>query len=975
MIDDRLRRARIVSLELFEEERAVGTPYERAAERALDAHFEATRRFSASIDREMDEFQDLLEARYPPPRRLPRRRGGIPGKHVSRVSVASTTAAEAAVAIPAKPIPPEPHLVAEPSVSSQAAPTISEPAEKAQRFVPAAERVPINQRATMTTKIDEARKETIAGFERMLSRGLPRGQAIDEALDAHYDRIESVCRDLDAELAAMDAILRQHQPPARPVPQTARSTSNRGGAPRPSPDDALLTSPFRFVELNDRVVEADMKSLQDYGLDRPRPDGLCGTITVTWVAETPILIGEEHAEGAKEIVGPMKMGVGPKAPYVIPGATLRGCLRAALEIVASGRLAQINGHARFGLRDFDHPHIRPPGDENASRLAKDKVRAGWLCDTGNKTPEGKPIYEIRPCREWKTIAIADLPFLRHGKGEYEWRADWLKLALPERYRHLSAEYKNIKNKPLKPFVDETRIRFADMEPLSFRLTERPDAVGELVYDPDGGIKGRLVFSNRSPAAPSAAVIESLERQRKPGQPKKREYVFIDDRSLDTIDVVKEVWDRFELINSRVFKNERRADGSWADLEPSLKDGGRIPVFFIGDEKDPKSFQFGLTRFFKVAHTHAVADMRDRIIAHRRTKVSKDNPASIDFVEALFGHVLERDEALKEPDVRTPANALARKGRVAFGFATAEADAAQEDKYPIDTVMAAPRASFAPFYLKGPVKDWSASERDGTTLAGRKRYIPRFPSGKLNQARAEIDKALKNQIERLIRDGGRGPDEKMKCHLRFLKPTNPNAGIPFTGKIRLHNLSKVELGALLWVLTHGGDPNKPCRHMMGRAKPFGAGQIRISALALDLEPNRSENIPKEKLKDWELLKSPNTPQETGWLAERSAETSWSMVPFLKAFHDYMAEHRPKWPRTRDLVEFLASSRPDVGARLLGRMAYPEMKAFAEIRKGGKLSTRFAPPDDRRTRYLPALADGEAERWALALRLPYQEDAKT
>ena len=31
MIDDRLRRARIVSLELFEEERAVGTPYERAA--------------------------------------------------------------------------------------------------------------------------------------------------------------------------------------------------------------------------------------------------------------------------------------------------------------------------------------------------------------------------------------------------------------------------------------------------------------------------------------------------------------------------------------------------------------------------------------------------------------------------------------------------------------------------------------------------------------------------------------------------------------------------------------------------------------------------------------------------------------------------------------------------------------------------------------------------------------------------------
>ena len=106
----------------------------------------------------------------------------------------------------------------------------------------------------MTTKIDEARKETIAGFERMLSRGLPRGQAIDEALDAHYDRIESVCRDLDAELAAMDAILRQHQPPARPVPQTARSTSNRGGAPRPSPDDAR---PFESGERTHHRPRAD----------------------------------------------------------------------------------------------------------------------------------------------------------------------------------------------------------------------------------------------------------------------------------------------------------------------------------------------------------------------------------------------------------------------------------------------------------------------------------------------------------------------------------------------------------------------------------------------------------------------------------------------------------------------------------------------------------------------------------------------
>jgi len=131
----------------------------------------------------------------------------------------------------------------------------------------------------------------------------------------------------------------------------------------------------------------------------------------------------------------------------------------------------------------------------------------------------------------------------------------------------------------------------------------------------------------------------------------------------------------------------------------------------------------------------------------------------------------------------PANALARKGRVAFWLRHPARGRCRpkKNKYPIDTVMAAPRASFAPFYLKGPVKDWSASERDGTTLAGAQALHPRFPSGSSTKLGPKSDKALKNQIERLIREWWQGPDEKMKCHLRFLKPTNPNAGIPFTGK--------------------------------------------------------------------------------------------------------------------------------------------------------------------------------------------------
>ena len=47
---------------------------------------------------------------------------------------------------------------------------------------------------------------------------------------------------------------------------------------------------------------------------------------------------------------------------------------------------------------------------------------------------------------------------------------------------------------------------------------------------------------------------------------------------------------------------------------------------------------------------------------------------------------------------------------------------------------------------------------------------------------------------------------------------------FSSRIRLHNVTAEEIGLVLYALGHGGDPKKPYRHQIGRAKPYGAGEV-------------------------------------------------------------------------------------------------------------------------------------------------------
>lgn len=73
-------------------------------------------------------------------------------------------------------------------------------------------------------------------------------------------------------------------------------------------------------------------------------EGLCGFIDVSWVFETPVLIGDGGAVRRPQTVG---------STYVLPGSTIRGYVRSVLTSMANTRLPKINDAQRSAQNAAD----------------------------------------------------------------------------------------------------------------------------------------------------------------------------------------------------------------------------------------------------------------------------------------------------------------------------------------------------------------------------------------------------------------------------------------------------------------------------------------------------------------------------------------------------------------------------------------------------------------------------------------------
>lgn len=247
----------------------------------------------------------------------------------------------------------------------------------------------------------------------------------------------------------------------------------------------------------------------------------------------------------------------------------------------------------------------------------------------------------------------------------------------------------------------------------------------------------------------------------------------------------------------------------------LEEGKEIPVFFMLRKENGEAVieSLGLSYMYKYPAFSSVFDaLRD-----------EDFSAEYDMAECIFGSE-NKDKPLK--------------GRVYFGHAFASKATMLQTR---EECLCTPHPSYYPLYL-GNGQSWN---NDSIRIAGRKRYPTRDSVWDYNEGTGE-----------------------MLCNL------TPVTDAEFSETIVFHNLRKVELGALIYAITFGG--NTDCCHSFGAGKPLGYGKCAVSVTAITDAENADVNV-KECVSAYEALLDN---EYSSWKGDSSLKELFAMAQGIK-----------------------------------------------------------------------------------------------
>ena len=215
----------------------------------------------------------------------------------------------------------------------------------------------------------------------------------------------------------------------------------------------------------------------------------------------------------------------------------------------------------------------------------------------------------------------------------------------------------------------------------------------------------------------------------------------------------------------------------------LERRGTVPVFYL-DSKNGSMPVIGLSKMFRIPYKHSLTDM----IRYDQQPDDK----CLDLCEVLFGtvHGIEDMQSFK--------------GRIQIGHAFAARQVAADQLLKVSGVLGQPKASYYPLYVKQDTNPYKTYDT-GTRLSGRKLY-------RIHKGASTTDLPRGNE------------NANVKSFFYALP-----AGNQFVLRINVHNLKKVEIGALLSALTL--NDAEGAYHNLGLAKSYGYGKIHIDEIKL------------------------------------------------------------------------------------------------------------------------------------------------
>jgi len=221
----------------------------------------------------------------------------------------------------------------------------------------------------------------------------------------------------------------------------------------------------------------------------------------------------------------------------------------------------------------------------------------------------------------------------------------------------------------------------------------------------------------------------------------------------------------------------------------------IPVFYEAVNGEVTSF--GHTRFYRVPYLFSISQHVDLGLKPKKT---------IDFSESIFG-------------------TTECAGRLFFENARTESDDVYEPGGPFQPkILSSPKPTTFQHYIDQsplkkdtPQKELKTWNNKDAKIRGYKLYWHR---------KTTSDNSNNNEYASWVEKAGK----KTKSHPDPIKPIK--VGVAFISHIRFENLSKEEIGSLLFVLnlpknSDTKDDPKNCCHKLGMGKPLGLGSVEIT----------------------------------------------------------------------------------------------------------------------------------------------------
>ncbi len=450
---------------------------------------------------------------------------------------------------------------------------------------------------------------------------------------------------------------------------------------------------------------------------------------------------------------------------VIPGSSLRGMIRALVEIVGYGKVRPVTDKNMLfravgdpaSLGQFYRAQMlgssKVPSPDTQLDYPSSQLRGGYL-----RVRDGRRFIQ---------------PALQH-QGE----------------SFIHVEYDDAKALGIQQGLQSVHPIF--VQPASRKPSSRGKrGQGNLTLDiaiaPQGGVA--LRDDNQQPKSGMVEAVLVVSGHMGGQHPKHWHCaIYTPDPNAELIPISDEMWKTYE---------QDRDETRGFPTRKLTQDGD--PLFYLVDENKQLRF-FGPTMMFRLPYLKTANDF----VPGRLRRES-----DIDLAEAMFGHA----KGIGEGKQRAYASRVFVSDAV---LETGQANVWFENQEVLTPkILSSPKPTTFQHYLvqgdeaareKKSLKHYASETPKETVIRGHKLYWHK-PE---DMSRADIEIEEKNR-------------ETTKTQQTGIKPVR--AGVTFKFRVHFENLSDAELGALLWVL---GLPDDYCQSL-GMGKPLGMGAVKITPM--------------------------------------------------------------------------------------------------------------------------------------------------